>query len=179
MNPKLGSVGILVEDVVARAQTGDKLLVHGGDFVQELIEFDTQAPFCHVAVLVIPNPGEVLVTEFVEGTGYQSMTLDDWLSGRPNDFVFFGKAPVIVNQNAGAILADQAKFADPNKDKYDYAALPVVLLSEITGKTFDIKGNVCSLYGQHEDEIAGYPTPGNAAPGDFLYRCQYVAYINR
>jgi hypothetical protein len=163
--------------VKALAQTGDLLVVHGTDLVQRGIEEATRSPFCHIALLARPAPDALLVCEMVEGVGYQSMTIDDWFAGRPTDKVFFGRAPDQVRQGGAAILGSLAEYNDPERRKYGYPELFAVWLSGLTGKTYDTPHEVCSLFAQHRWQIAGYVTPGCAAPGDFLYFCESLAYI--
>lgn len=159
------------------AQTGDVLVVHGTSLVQEGIEIATQSPFCHIALLVRPEPEVLLVCEMVEGIGYQSMTVEDWFAGRPDDKVFFGQAPDLVRKNGAAILGSLSEYNNPERRKYGYPELFTVWLSGITKQTYETPHEVCSLFAQHRWQIAGYTTPGCAAPGDFLYFCESLSYI--
>ena len=159
------------------ATTGDCLLVHGHSVVQRAIQEATRSPFCHVALLVRTAVG-LLVAETVEGVGFQTMTLDDWLAGRPGEDVFYGKAPAVVRDNP-AITTRLQRYTDPAARKYDYGALATVWLSWITGRTFPEDGEVCSLFVADMWAACGYVIPGNAAPGSFLYFCESLSHISK
>ena len=164
-------------DILTTAQTGDVLLVHGNDTVQRLIEFDTVSPFCHVALLVIPFPGSLLVCEMVEGQGFQSMTVEDWFAGRPGQNVFFGQAPDKVRAGGQLILDSLREYEDKDRQQYGYGELLTVFISQITGKDYETRHEVCSLFVQHRWAVAGYATAGCAAPGSFLFLCESVSLI--
>lgn len=159
------------------ACTGDVLLVHGQSEFQKIIQLDTISPFCHVAMIVVPQPGMLVVCEMVEEEGYQSMLLGDWFGGRPNDKVFFGRAPAIVRQNGKIIENSLQEYAVADKREYGYGELLKVWLSQFTGVDYETRHEVCSLFVQHRWEIAGYRIPGCAAPGHFLFECESVAFL--
>ena len=164
--------------VKQNASTGDCLLVHGTNTVQEGIEVATDSSFCHAALLV-QTPVGLMVAEMVEGTGFQSMSFDDWLSNRPTDIVFYGLAPDVVRANGDRIIDSLKEYEDADKREYGYGELFEVWLSQFTEDKYPAKHEVCSLLVQHRWEIAGYPIQGMASPGSFLYLCQLVAKIVR
>ena len=165
------------EDFKLSAQTGDALLVHGHSAVQQTIEAVTNSAFCHVALLVVNPVIGLLVCEMVEGCGYQCMTIDDWVAGRPGQQFFFGKAPNIVLQNSQKIIDSLKEYEDKDRQKYGYGELFTVWLSQFTGKNYATPHEVCSLFVQHRWEVAGFPTPGCMSPGEFLFVCESVSRI--
>jgi hypothetical protein len=158
------------------SQTGDVMLVHGDSAIQKAIEVGTSSAFCHVALLV-RVPGGLLISEMVEGVGYQSLSLTDWLAGRVGESIFFGQAPGAVRQGGDEILAGLSKYDEAKACEYDYAALPLVWLSHLTGKTYGVGGEVCSLKVQHDWFNAGFTFSGDAAPADFLFQCESVSLL--
>ncbi len=164
--------------VTTMAQTGDVLLVKGTSLEQQAIQLACP-PFCHVAQLVRMPGGLLAVIEMLEPNGYQSMSFDDWFDARSaaGDSVYFGQAPDAVRQGGQAIINRQAVYRAAVARKYDFAALRVVWLSHITGKTYPVDGEVCSLLVGDDWEAAGYPVPGNPSPGAFLELCESVSYV--
>ena len=153
------------------------MAVHGRSEFQRLIQLDTVSPFCHVALIVRPQPELVVVCEMVEGEGYQSMLLADWVAGRPNDVLFFGRAPAVVRQHANIILNSLREYAVKDKQEYGYGELLKVWLSQFTGVDYETRHEVCSLFVQHRWEIAGCRIEGCSAPGVFLFECESVARL--
>jgi hypothetical protein len=166
-----------LRSVYDQAKTGDVLLVHGASFIQEGIQTFTGC-FCHAAQIIIPPAGGIIVEETVEGVGYQNMTLEDWLSGRVGQKIYYGKAPDAVIDGADKIMARFQYYDDPEKRKYHYDELFTVLRSTRTGEKYTTNGEVCSLLVQNNWAAAGYETPGNACPSDFLGLCESVSRIN-
>lgn len=166
--------------VKAFAQTGDVLLVHGQSLEQKAIQAATISPYCHVAQLLRSPAGGLLVAEMMEPHGYQAMTLDDWMTTRDaSDEIYWGAAPQKVRDNGAAILARQAVYADAAKREYDFSALPLVWLSNITGEEYNPNGEVCSLLVRDNWKQAGYEIQGDPAPGSFLKLCESVSFIRR
>ena len=159
------------------AQTGDVLLVHGHSAEQIAIQVATCSPFCHVAQLLRLPGGALVVCEMLEPNGYQSMTFDDWLNSIADDSVYFGQAPDEVRRGSQAILNRQSVYKAAKEREYDFSALPMVWLSQITGKDYHPDGEVCSLLVADDWESTGFDVPGNAAPGSFLDLCESVARI--
>ena len=162
------------------AQVGDALLCHDTDLTGRLIEKVTTGAFCHAAMIVIPNPGQILVSEMMQPAGYACMTIDDWFNERlqRGQKLFFGVAPKEVHDNPAPIMDRLQRYVDQKNRGYDFTALPLVWLSDITGKSYVTRGEVCSLFVQNCWEIAtGVDIPGNASPSDFLYLCDSVALI--
>ena len=167
-----------IADLPKLAMTGDVLLVHGQSNFQRVIQLDTVSPFCHVAMIVVPQPGMLVVCEMVEEEGYQSMLIADWFAGRPNDNIFFGRAPAIVRQNGKIIENSLQEYAVADKRAYGYGELLKVWLSQFTGVDYETKHEVCSLFCAHRWEIAGYRIPGCPSPGDFLFHCRSVCFMS-
>ena len=167
-----------VDYVRQMAQTGDVLLVKGTSAEQHAIQI-TCPPFCHVAQLLRLPSGGLMVAEMLEPHGYQTMLFDDWLSGRlsDGDMIYFGQAPDVVRRGGQAIIDRQSHYLDPTLRKYDFAALPLVWLSRITGKEYPVNGEVCSLLVGDNWEAAGYPIHGNPSPGSFLEMCDSISYL--
>lgn len=165
-----------LSDLRKRAATGDILLVHGNSFVQEGIQLATGI-FCHVAQLFIPASGGLFVEEMLEGTGYQNMTLDDWLAGRPDDKIYLGTAPPIVVDNGQKILDRFGFYIDHEHREYHYDELLKVLLFDKTGQVAPADGEVCSLLVIDNWRVAGYEFTGNPSPSDFLDLCESISFI--
>jgi hypothetical protein len=164
-----------IEEVKETGQTGDILMVHGYSPAQNVIQSSTSSAFCHVALLVRTGIG-LLVSEMVEGVGYQCMTIDDWASGRPGEDFFFGQAPESV-RSSSEIIASLSEYTDPSKREYGYFSLPLVWLSQFTGKEYGGR-EVCSLFCQHRWELAGLKIDRSCAPGDFLFLCESISLIH-
>ena len=157
-----------------QAVTGDCLLVHGQNAEQKAIQIATNNPMNHVAGIIRPEGCGLLISEFVEPGGYQSMTLEDWLVGRQGQEFYYGRAPQIVRDNAPLIVAEVNKLKDTH---YDFNILPFIVLSQHTCRTYPASSFVCSTWWQYIFAIAGYKTMGNASPGDFLKFCESVSFI--
>jgi hypothetical protein len=162
--------------VKATAQTGDVLLVSGNDAEQVGIQIATCSAFCHAALLVREG-GQLIVAEFLEPDGYRTISFDDWLTERAGQKIFYGVAPDTVRAGEPAMLAGLSKYTDPAARKYDFAALPLVWLSHVTGKDYHPSGEVCSLLVADEWETTGYKVGFDPAPADFLFLCESVAII--
>lgn len=159
------------------AQTGDVLAVHGSSLEQRGIQVATVSPFCHVAMMVREPGGMLAVVETLEPHGFQSMSFDDWLASRDGDHVFFCQAPDDVRRGSAAMISRLQIYQDAKAREYDFAALPLVWLSGITGKDYHPDGEVCSLLVADEWEAAGAQVPGNPSPGDFLFLCESASLI--
>ena len=159
------------------AQTGDVLLVRGTSSEQRAIQLACP-PFCHVAQLV-RLPTALMVVEILEPNGYQSMTFEDWMQVRSGDEVFFGQAPDQVRKGGQAILNRQAVYQAHKDREYDFSALPLVWLSQVTGKTYVEGGEVCSLLIRDDWEAAGYKVPGDPSPGSFLALCESISPVRK
>jgi len=156
-----------ITDLYKTAQTGDVLLVHGDSFVQAGIQQATGC-FCHAAQIITPFPGSITVEETVEGIGYQNMTLEDWLSGRTGQKIYFGQAPETVRSNKQLVIDRFTYYQDPEHRKYHYDELIKVWLFDTFDKTLPSDGEVCSLLVMDNWKAAGFSFVGNPSPSDFL-----------
>lgn len=162
--------------VKATAQTGDGLGVHGSSAEQEVIQALTGI-LCHVAPLLRMPNGELIIAEMIEPHGYRTISFDDWMQERTGQVIFFLQAPDAVRQGGDKIIARQALYKDAQARNYAFEDLPLVLLSQITGKKYDTGGEVCSEKYADDYAAAGQVVPGNPSPTDFVFLSESVAML--
>jgi len=166
-----------LNELTKRAKTGDVLLVKSDSTIGKLIRCLTGESYSHVAVLVwVPGQYgfELLVYEFVEGVGHQTMGLDDWMAQRQDQILSYGVAPEAVHQSAtrARAAAEYYRTAPLLKRSYGYLSLPKVLLSQLFKCRIPVRQKVCSTFAQEVWRMAGYDAIGRTAdPGDIAQHC--------
>ncbi|MGE4544216.1 MAG: hypothetical protein AB7D06_08905 [Pedobacter sp.] len=164
-------------DLTKRAKTGDVLLVKSDGTIGKLIRCLTGESYSHVAVLVwVPGQYgfELLVYEFVEGVGHQTMSLADWMDRRQDQTLFYGVAPDPVHQypTKARAAAEYYRTAPLLKRSYGYLSLAKVWLSQLFECRIPVRQKVCSTFAQEVWRLAGYDAIGRTAdPGDIAQHC--------
>ena len=174
-----------ISELKKRAKNGDVLLVKSESTIGKLIRVFTGESFSHVAVLLWA-PGlkgnDLVVYEFVEGVGHQSMSLAAWVDERPGQLLFYGVAPDQVHQSPlkARAAAEYYRTAPLLKRAYGYLSLAKVWLSQLIRCRIPVRQKVCSTFAQEIWRCAGYDDIGRTAdPGDIAENCQTLYPIWR
>ncbi len=165
-------------ELLTRAQNGDVLLVKGERGISRWIRILTGESYSHVAVLVWVVVGpirELFVYEFVEGTGYQVMTLGKWIESRQGQMVFYGVAPDVVREHPDAVAHAAESFRDASRFRrsYGYLSLAKIWVSQLIRRPISVMQKACSTYAQYVWRGARYDNIKRTAdPGDIAEHCR-------
>lgn len=160
-----------------RARTGDVLLVKKEGIISSAIRVLTGESYGHVACLIrgVHTGGAVRIAEFVEGVGFQEMSLWRWLLDRQGQKVFYGVAPAVVHLAEADVWGTAAAYRDACffTRSYGYLSLVKVWLSQLINRRIPVRQKVCSTFVQDLWRAGNYDLiPTTADPGDIAEHCR-------
>jgi hypothetical protein len=174
-----------LSELKKRASNGDVLLVKSDSAIGKLIRVFTGESYSHVAVLIwVPGArgNDLMIYEFVEGVGHQTLSLDAWLKDRDGQILSFGVAPDPVPASPVKVraAAEYYKTASLLQRSYGYLSLVKVWLSQLIQCRIPVRQKVCSTFTQEVWRCSGYDgITRTADPGDIAEHCQTLYPIWR
>lgn len=157
-------------EIPGRAITGDQLSTSGNTVIRVM----TGESYAHVATLFW-DQGMLKVFETVglKG-GFRTVPFAQWIKAHAKKEISFGVAPEIVHSHADLVGERMRQHRDEGKHLYGWTALPLVLLSQITGKKYGQWHRVCSTLSQYFWNASGWQLGHLADPGDIMRSCRMI-----
>ena len=155
-------------EIPGKAITGDQLSTSSNTFIRVM----TGESYAHVATLFWDN-GILSVFETVGMRGgFRVVPFPRWIRENSHKEISFGVAPEIVHRHADLVGERMQEHRDNGPHIYGWTSLPLVWLSQITGKKYGQWHRVCSTLSQYFWNASGWKLGRLADPGDIMRSCQ-------
>lgn len=167
-------------DIKAICNSGDVFAVKGKGFAGAFIRALTGESYSHVAMLVFENNG-LLVFEFVEGVGFQTMPASEWLRRRKGQRVCYCPAPPHVTSRVCDVVVAAKAYRNSSVISrwYGWLSLLKIWASQKTGFKIPVRQKVCSTFVQECWASSGFKLPTTATPGDIVNHCDPIHKITK
>lgn len=161
-------------EIPGRARTGDQLATSSNTFIRMMsgesyshvatLYWDDQAPGVRRCLLVFETAG-------LKG-GFRIVPFAQWINEHAKKEISYGVAPDIVSAHAREVGERMRRYRDEGKHLYGWTSLPLVLLSQVTGKKYGQWHRVCSTLSQYFWNASGWKLGHLADPGDIMRSCR-------